>query len=224
MYDPMRQFDNVNVRGVSNTVLLLLLIITTPSFSQNLDASPNRQSVDLPLSDPWEHRPPRNFDYKSCSTINQDLIVPVITAKRQKAVALLENVQIIPLDDENSSEFGGTQNSSASKLIGARIAQMERQRDLAINEHKGSWSRTSQMQLDELLALSRNLPALTAFLVRAVVKNEATGLFGAKLCGTSLFVSHLSLGDTVPKSTRVPILVFLDHSPSDVYVTTGMAR
>jgi hypothetical protein len=62
------------------------------------------------------------------------------------------------------------------------------------------------------------------FLVRAIVKNEVAGRFDVTACADGLHVIHASLGQDIPPSTRLPIVVFLDRRPATVYVEWQMAR
>lgn len=182
-------------------------------------------SANSPLRDSWEEvHPPRNFDYKPCLSVASDAIVPVIGEKAEKAIALLERSASVSLDNDDLSEFTGVRNSSVPMLIKSRVEQLENQRAIVLRERKGSWGGGDEMRLVELERLQSSLGRLKAFLVRAVAKNEATGSFSALSCSDALFVSHISLGETVPKSVRVPILVFLERAPANVYLTTAMAR
>lgn len=62
------------------------------------------------------------------------------------------------------------------------------------------------------------------FLVRAVAKNRNSGTFIVRLCGSTLWVTHGSLGRSVPPSTRVPLVVFLDRKPAAVFIGWTMAQ
>ena len=209
---------------VGSVLVFQLAMVSACSPTKGSSTYSDRRISELPLSDPWEARPPGNFDYKSCLSLSRDVIVPVIEEKRGIAIALLERTASVPLDDGQLSEFVGVANASVPKLIEARIASLESERNIVLTQRKGSWSGVDEMRLVELERLRADLARLKAYLVRAVAKNESTGMFNAGLCADALFVSHLSLGETVPNSIRVPILVFLDRAPMDVYLATGMAR
>jgi hypothetical protein len=202
----------------------LLCLLLTVSITACAQGESNRQQNVSTLSDSWETAVPANFAYGSCSSVSQDLIVPVNTAKREKAIALLETKSFMALGEQTVAELVGQQKSTASQLINDGIAQLKAQRERAVTQKQGSWSGISQMRLDELEALNKRPSEMSAFLARAMVKNEATGMFAARLCADGLLVSHVSLGASATPSIRVPVLIFLDRTPANAYVATGMAR
>jgi hypothetical protein len=58
----------------------------------------------------------------------------------------------------------------------------------------------------------------------AVAEHEQTGHFYAELCGDDLAASHGSLGRSTPRSTRLPVVVFLERAPVNIYVRWSIAE
>lgn len=66
-------------------------------------------------------------------------------------------------------------------------------------------------------------PGFRAYLVRAVSKFQST-TFVVRDCGDLLFVMNGSLGRSTPPSSPMPIVVMLNHEPSQLVVDWEIAQ
>jgi hypothetical protein len=166
---------------------------------------------------------------QGCNVIDAALIAPVPVAHRPEAIAELENVAITELDQGQMLtllDLPSDPSTSGASRINAAIAILEEQRRIALEDRIGSWPRAYQERLDGLhhLDADPSTATLRPFLVRAVAKNEGSGAFSASACKDGLVIYHGSLGHWVPPSTRLPIVVFLDHVPARVFISWWMAE
>jgi hypothetical protein len=178
-------------------------------------------------SDSWEHPAPAGLH--DCTALDPSLIVAVPPAHRPEAIERLETTEIVELDPTEGRAVLDLYLGpalSAADLIKREIAKLDEQRREQLEHHRGSWTLFAQERLDRLTKTlsDRKTAKLRPFLVRAVVKNELTGGFGARVCGNELDISHASLGQTMVPSTHVPVVVFLESKPTAVYVAAYMAR
>jgi hypothetical protein len=151
------------------------------------------------------------------------LIEPVAVRHRTAAITRLANTSFIALNEREASELldlPSNEPASGTERIRAAISSLEERRRSALEDHIGSWSLADQDRLDRLHhhAVNPESSTLTPFLVRAIAKYEGTGAFVATVCGDSLIIVHESLGHNGPRSTRLPVVVFLARVPSHVYV------
>lgn len=215
------------VRVLLPTILIFQMVGATSSFAGEPLAKHVDRLDESSLSDSWE-RSTVSKPKPPCQLIDQVLIVPVIKDKRADAIILLEQHPVISLNESSASKLTGAEESSisAGSLIRAEIDRMQKKRDLQLNERVGGWSAAEENRLHDLLVLSQSptLSMLSPFLVRAIAKNEFTGGFGASICGSILCISHFSLGNSTPKSIRLPVVIFLSSPPKDVYLTWRMAQ
>jgi hypothetical protein len=172
--------------------------------------------------DPWEATQAPQHNPDSCKKLDDALVAPVPEAARAEAISRLESVSAIALDEPEAARLLGVPASEASAAwrLSAAISELEDEK------RQGSWGPLDQERLDALQALSGGAapPALKPYLVRAVAKNEQTGHFRATRCGDDLVVSHGSLGHSTPRSTRLPLVVFLERAPVNIYVRWSMAE
>jgi hypothetical protein len=175
----------------------------------------------------WEGQPPDSL--QDCKPIEPALIVAIPIAHRSEAIAQLESVSIIELDQSRLTallDLTPDTSASAPAWIKAAIGSLNQKRRSELEDHVGGWTQADQNHLDRLQTLQADplTATLKPFLVRAVAKNEATGGFYVSSCRDSLAVSHVSLGHSVPTSKRLPIIVFLKRAPTRVYVGWQMAE
>jgi hypothetical protein len=137
---------------------------------------------------------------------------------------MLNQSSAIALSAKQAAELIGPSRSSAADVVQDSVAQLERQRKLALNEHKGSWNAVAETRLEDLRALIKNMPKLEPFLLRALAIYEGTGGFSAETCGEDIVISHVSLGTAGSKPVRLPVVIFLSRPPKKVYLATGLAR
>jgi hypothetical protein len=189
-----------------------------------LSCSSRSDTQNFGTIDAWEASPGKAFDYAGCTEIAADLIVPVRTDNRRVAEALLVSSPIVALFELDVAALIGPESATATKLIAKRVEDLAAERQRVLTTRKGSWSLGDDIRLDKLRALGPSASSLSPYLVRGVVRHEATGSFSVRQCGNAVLVSHLSLGDKLPPASRVPVVVFLSHLPTQVYVGAGMAR
>ena len=131
------------------------------------------------------------------------------------------------LDERSLADLfpGGAPNANA--LWQQAIARFEgqsaeRERQSKIDSFKDD-PRFSEWAAEWRAAADREskLGTLRPYLVRAVAINELTGRFTAWSHDGELWMAHGSLGNGVDH--RVPVVVFLDHQPSVLFVTASSA-
>jgi hypothetical protein len=166
-----------------------------------------------------------------CTPVEPALILPTIASHRSDAIDQLEHSPIIEIDERSAArmvEPSGAKevSDSASSVIGKAIAALEERKRRELVNHEGSWSLADQRRLNELEALKKNgtLSSLRPFLVRAIAKNEFTGVFQASICGKTLSITQSSLGKTTPASIPLPVVVFLNSAPTNLYLSWDMAE
>jgi hypothetical protein len=196
--------------------LLSVMLAHVPSHSEPL------------TPDSWESRAPTS-ELHDCISTDSALIVPVAVRHRGEAIARLDNTSFIGLNHREVSELldlPADAPDSGAERIRAAIGGLEKRRRSELEDHVGSWSLADQDRLERLqhLAVDPGSAALRPFLVRGVAKYEGTGAFMATVCRDSLIISHGSLGHREPRSTRLPVIVFLMRAPDHVYVEWGMAE
>jgi len=195
-------------------------------LSAMLAHEPSYSEPSIP--DSWESRAPTS-ELQDCISIDSALIVPVAVRHRAEAIARLDNTSFIGLNHREVSELLDIPvdaPASGAERIRAAIVALEKRRRSELEDHVGSWSLADQDRLARLqhLAVDPGSAALTPFLVRGVAKYEGTGAFMATVCRDSLIISHGSLGHTEPRSTRLPVIVFLLRAPDHLYVEWEMAE
>jgi hypothetical protein len=190
------------------------------------DANTEDVNRILPL-DSWEAADgARRPALASCTEIPSALVVPLPEQARPAAITRLESVETVALDDAEAAGLLSLPPSSdhqgatlAARLVDEAIEQVYQA------QRTGDWSVAFPHRLDALEELARSgvTSRLRPFLVRAIAKIEHTGGFEVGLCGDTLQIVHGSLGHRVPPSTRVPLVVFLEHAPASLYVSWSMA-
>lgn len=187
---------------------------------------------DPALADSWERRDPDGSFYtrQDCQLVDEAWILPVTKPLRTAAIVELEDVDSIPLSDEEAARWAGIQYRSdialAVQLMEESIVEYEEDKRSAYEDRVGSFS----LRDEEILEQKRETVAqgldrkVNPFLVRGVLKNEYTGSFDAALCPSGLSLSHFSLGRSEPPTKRVPVVVFLLREPEAVFPSWGMAE
>ncbi len=187
-------------------------------------------SDEQPLNDEWETPRSSLPSAEDCGQIETVLIHPVSPSLRDQGIALLSDVSLVELSDEDAARLIDVPNHThvplATALVAAELDELRARRHRAVVERKDSWTGGDEV---DLAALSSRYDAgdyqsFRPYLVRAVAKNEGTGGFYASLCKSDLRIEHGSLGHSIPPSTRVPLVVFLRQPPQRVFVTWGMAE
>jgi hypothetical protein len=166
-----------------------------------------------------------------CTPLEPALILPTIASQRSDAIAQLEQSPIVAIDERVAAKLVEPSGSkevsdSASSVIDRVMAKLEERKRRELVDHEGSWSLADQSRLNELEALKKNgtLMLLRPYLVRAIAKNEFTGEFQASLCGKTLSITHFSLGRSTPASIPLPVVVFLNSAPANLYLSWDMAE
>jgi hypothetical protein len=202
----------------------------------NLDATTDRNAVSPSsgidaLSDPWESKGIPPNDEAGCFELDRALIIPVPQDQRAEAIARLESVPALRLDDADAARFlhivqTQPRQGLVTNFVDKAIANLREQKRKELDERVGSWGPMEEERLTKLVALrdSPHLLDLKPYLVRAVAKNEFTGAFWVTSCDDAVFVMHGSLGHAIPQSQRLPIILFLDHLPKHVYISWAMAE
>jgi hypothetical protein len=171
-------------------------------------------SPPLPERDAWEGVRPDGICRKS-----EDLPFLVVpNGNRAKAIALLERDESVALETARASELAGAEAEygdqfTAPTVVAHSIAKLTKERNQG-----------TQLIVLERLQLRKDLAQFRPFLVRGTAKFEEIGAFSVRTCDMALLVSHISLGEYMPKSTRVPLIVFLPEAPQRVFMSTGVAR
>ncbi|NOW48158.1 hypothetical protein FHW96_004342 [Novosphingobium sp. SG751A] len=185
-------------------------------------------------ADAWETRnstsPEKSAAFKDCEEIPRVLIQTVPNTARNKAIAMLDNISAIPMADRDAArliEFPLKGRSSlSSTLVATEIAELNARKHQALDQNQGSWSLADSGELNSLSERYESGIYRTSrpYLVRAVAKNEKTGRFFVSACKDDLYIEHGSLGHSIPPSIRVPLVVFLSHPPSKVFVGWNIAE
>jgi hypothetical protein len=189
--------------------------------------------AESPVAVSWERDGAKQKpDPSQCTPLERALILPTIPSQRGVAIAQLERTPVIELDPRDVAkmvELPGSNevSDSASRVVSKTIAELEERKRQELIDHIGSWSLADQSRLEELETLKKKngtLSSLKPFLVRAIAKNEFTGEFIASLCGKTLEITHASLGKSTPASVPLPVVVFLNSAPTNVYLSWEMAE
>jgi hypothetical protein len=212
------------VREFVSAVALVLLAGCGASISPDSDAN------NPPLADAWEVPSPTVADDADCTLVEPPLIGAVHTSLRAQSTAALADVPVVELTEGEAARLiaAPRQNDAplAPILLANFLDEMRERKHRAEVESRDSWSVADE---NELVALSARYAAgghrsYRPYLVRAVAKHEGTGGFYAKMCGRDLHVSHGSLGRTIPPSTRVPLVIYLNRQPDRVFATWSIAE
>ena len=175
--------------------------------------------TQTPSPDLWEGLPISPAEMKLCHPVPRQLVVPVSNARRPEAMPLLAHDEAITLTDvqaasliEQTVPTGGL----AGRLIDQAVTDL--------NARGGGFSTKDELADLDLFRTEHRLSALRPYLTRAIAKFEGTGAFTADDCGAVLNIIHGSLGHSTPPSTRVPVVVFLDHLPKRVHAAWSIAE
>jgi hypothetical protein len=225
------------MKGIRFSAGSLLIVLATAACQQSRLVGPSPNSTPQavhqespPQRDSWESDPTQLATNPSCVELDRSLVAPVPAVTRADAVAKLDKVSAVALNENETAAIldlkSGVNEASARGRIKSAIAKLEEQKRLELEQRIGSWGPLDEERLAKLQNFgSSGLPAkLMPYLVRGIAKNEFTGGFYVTKCGYDIFVGQGSLGHSVPPSIRLPVIVFLDHLPTNVYVGWAMAE
>jgi hypothetical protein len=207
------------VESIARSLACALMLTAATSMATE---SRVRDAADPAEAINWAHPAPRDRLH-DCTSLDRSLTVAVPEAQREDAIRRLEKTAIVELDPTDARavvELYLGPKLSATDLIKRAIAGLDDTRREALVQRRGSWTVKEQQRLDRLTkSLSDpGTSKLRPFLVRALVRNEATGMFFVQICGNELDVEHGALGAAGLPSRQVPLVVFLQDKPATVYV------
>jgi hypothetical protein len=178
-------------------------------------------------SEDWASTSAASPTWDSCKSLDRSLVKSVVPAERAEAIARLERSAVIPICEDRAAKLIGWSSDrvSARDLIAAEIARLQERRDRQLNERVGGWSLADRDRLEKLLVLKDNseVRMLMPFLARGIAVYELTGGFSANICNNTLWISHGSLG-AYRRPARVPVVIFLQNVPENLYLSAGTAR
>jgi hypothetical protein len=179
-------------------------------------------SVVEPLDDNWEIGEPKEA-YQFCWEVPTAWILRVDELYRAEAILMLQNQMSAEISEINAAELTQIEptldGNIPRNLLERSISELLETKRNAYDQNIGGFSRADQKYLDQLqdLYATSRPDEVRPYLVRAIAKHEFTGGFEAQHCDQDLIVIHTSLGTSVPKSTKLPIVVFLLDRPDTVY-------
>lgn len=163
-------------------------------------------------------------------------MVEVRGSAREQAVAMLETDPFVPLTTEQVRALVPDRVLIPWQLAEAEAKDhdkkaSENEANLANAERLGTALSPDASYYAMAATKERYLAAynrwagkqLKPYLVRGVLLNEFTGSFGARECGSTVWVGHSSLGRNWPTPQRRALIVFLLSEPRHLIVTTSMA-
>ncbi len=220
-----------SVRAATCIVIASLILFSGCTASMRPPSGEQGANRTGNTADAWVGDAPPPSDWTGCRPVNPMLVKPVQRPARAEASARLERDPVVPLDGFETAQMIGVPDVSSGEnlavwLVSKEAEQLENQRQAVLERHEGSWSLTSEINLNQLrkLQASGELQKLRPFLVRGRAKIEFTGGFGVSACGNLLHVHYISLGFTASVVTRLPVVVFLDHAPVRVATSVTVAR
>ena len=178
--------------------------------------------------DDWESH--IGLIYKEgCFKIDRLWVQGVTVDRRSDAIESLNKVSSIAIVDENVSKWIGvtlhSEKTLARQMLEEEIEILQRTKETVLTYRKGTWSQWQENRLGGLLQLqtSDRPDRMKPFLIRATAKSEDTKGFYATECDIGVGIQHGSVGSVVPKSIRLPAVVFLLKDPVKVFSTWEMA-
>lgn len=179
--------------------------------------------------DDWESR--IDIIYKEgCFKIDHLWIRGVTVDRRSEAIESLNKVSSIAIEDENAGKWIGvtlhSEKTLARQMLEEEIEILQKTKETVLTFRKGTWSLWQENRLGGLLQLqtSDRPDRMKPFLIRAIAKSEHTKGFDATECDIGVGIRHVSIGSVVPKSIRLPAVVFLLKDPVKVFPTWEMAE
>jgi len=208
------------IKNITWLACLLLYVGFSASTFANYDTWLNKTSIS-----PW-------LD-ESVYQLPTQLVIPVAKSELQKAIEMLKNNQIIKIDYHTAAQLVGINAINPDYLLFKAYSEAEQKAKNKNEEAKdpffaGNAAKRMQKEANDYYryaAYTKTLHGkLKAYLVRALVLNEATGGFSVYSKGSELWIYHHSLGKEFGPIKRYPIILFLEKQPTNIYIDTGMAQ
>jgi hypothetical protein len=140
----------------------------------------------------------------------------VVALTMQQAQTLLDVKELNP----DSLLERAAKDADAQAEIQEKESQMP-----AFAGDKADKGKTWAAKFRQSAAKARGLKGkLKPYLVRGLYLNEGTGAFSVCFRDTTLWVAHGSLGSHAVPMKRRPLVVFLEHAPTKVYVSVSITE
>jgi len=165
--------------------------------------------------------------------VPQPLVLPVPHSNTDSAVSMLKSASVVALNMQQAQTLLGVKELNPDSLLeraakdaDAQAEKREKESQIPFfagdtAEKMKQWAREHR----QTAAKTRSLKGkLKPYLVRGVYLNEGTGAFYVYFRDTTLWVAHCCLGKHAVPMKRRPLIVFLEHAPTKVYVSVGMAE
>ena len=136
-----------------------------------------------------------------CQRILSAMAFPIPSALRDKAVAALQAVSVVPLDYNQASALldRPTSNSLFADLLREEVTQIQGQKKTSVDDQL--------LAHDLIQSMGPHYPAYRPYLIRALAgPNNSAANFTLRLCDDTLLVDNNSTGE---KASRWPMIVFL---------------
>lgn len=212
---------------VSPALVATLAAATVLSIVPATSSHANTAQLVLGASgDAWEQAPPgfdaelqrmiRSQPFELCRLLH-DEEVELVTDRA--ATALLEDTSVKLLDAGTiRTVFPDRPAIDAAAIRQAFVAvaeTMETRRQLALVEHRGSWSRYEQIELDRIRALldSDEIETYRPYLIRAFRWRDRPTRVAVNVCGAFVRTTVDTEASPNPKPERAAALVFLPREP-----------
>jgi hypothetical protein len=161
------------------------------------------------------------------------LVIPVAQSELKKAINMLKNKQIEKLNLQTAAKLLELDAISPDQILIKVFSEASEKAKQKMEEAKdpffvGDTAKRMQKQADDFNRNAAKAKALhrklKAYLVRALVLNEATGEFTVYYKGYELWIYHHSLGKDVAPMKRRPLIVFLESQPTKIYIDADTAH
>ena len=178
-----------------------------------------------PLQDEWENPVEKFNQNQICQSVPKIWTLPISADKRAEAIKKLDTQFAIELSDAEFSYWSSVpidgEGSAAWQILAMARDKLKKDPDKRRNDFCDN--KSGAECLYELKSLSGS-GASKPFLIRAIAKNEFTGVLGAAECEDGIHISHFSLGRSTPPTIKMPTIVFLTRPPHDVFTSWYMAE
>lgn len=181
--------------------------------------------------DPWyaDSDEPTSSDCE----VPQPLVLPVPESNTDSAVSMLKSESVVALTMQQAQSLLGVKELNPDSLLeraakDADVQAEKREKKSQMPAFEGDTAdRMKELASEhrQTATKARGLKRkLRPYLVRGLYLNEGTGAFSVYFRDTTLWVVHGSLGKHAVPMKRRPLVVFLEHVPTKVYVSVRMAE
>ncbi len=181
--------------------------------------------------DPWcaDSDEPTPWD----CVVPRPLVLPIPDSKTDSATSMLKSESVVALTMQQVQTLLGVKEPNPDSLLERAAKDADAQAEKREKESQmPAFAGDTADRMKELASEHRQTAAKTRglkgklkpYLVRGLYLNEGTGAFSVYVRDTTLWVVHGSLGKHAVPMKRRPLVVFLEHVPTKVYVSVRMAE